>query len=246
MNRTLVRLLTLLCLAACSEKGTVLSSGPVQEETLGPETNFLDVPSFPYDQIQDGGPSKDGIPALTDPTFVKPDDRTVFYLRDDDLILGVAVNGQAKAYPHNILWHHEIVNDLIGEHPIIVTLCPLTGTGMVFDGKDRDGSRITVGVTGLLFNNNLIMYDRRDDQSLYPQMIFRSIQGPRIGRDLTLLPVVETTWRYWKQLYPNTTVISGSTGVYTIGTYFSYPYVLDNLDYRFAHEWIMAPVIPAL
>ena len=136
-------------------------------------------------------------------------------------MLGVVINGEAKAYPHNIGWHHEIINDTIGGHPIIVTFCPLTGTGMVFDGRDEDGRRITTGVSGLLFNNNLIMYDRRDNASLYPQMISKGITGPQTNRELKLLPVIETTWRYWKQLYPNTRVVDGNN---SSRNYTSYPY----------------------
>jgi hypothetical protein len=94
---------------------------------------------------------------------------------------------------------------------------------MVFNGQGGDGSRIHCGVSGLLFNNNLIMYDRRDRQTLYPQMIHVPIDGPGT-EELGLLPVIETTWRYWKQLYPNSKVISANTGVYSSGRYQDYPY----------------------
>ena len=182
-----------------------------------PGGNFLS--EFPFDHVFSGGVPKDGIPALTDPDFDSAPWSNARYLRDTDLVLGVVINGEAKAYPHNIGWRHEIVNDIVGGQPIVVSLCPLTSTGMVFDGQGKDGNRITAGVSGLLFNSNLIMYDRRDNETLYPQMLYRAVEGATVGDELKLLPVVETTWRYWKQLYPDTKVVSGSSGPYT-----TYPY----------------------
>ena len=190
--------------------------------SFGP--NFLDIDRFPFGQLRDGGPGKDGIPALNDPPVVGPSDPGAGYLSETDIVMGVVINGEPRAYPHNIGWHHEIVNDVVGGKPIVATLCPLTETGMIFDGEGADGSRIHLGVSGLLFNNNLVMYDRRDNATLYPQMTFKGISGPRAGEELELLPVVETSWRYWKQLYPDTKVVSGNNGVYAMGQYRSYPY----------------------
>ncbi len=191
--------------------------------TVSGEGNYLNVDAFPFNQITSGGVPMDGIPALTDPTFVTAESADAGYLLDGDLVMGVVVGGEVKAYPHNIGWWHEIVNDVVGQQPVVASLCPLTGTGLVFDGAG-DGARITTGVSGLLFSNNLIMYDRRDNETLYPQMIFKAIQGPRKNEELQLLPVVETTWGYWKKLYPNTKVVSGQTGVYGLGSYRDYPY----------------------
>ena len=186
--------------------------------------NFLN--NFPLHRIISGGVPMDGIPALTDPVFVGSAAADAGYLLDSDQVLGVSINGEAKAYPHNIGWWHEIVNDVIGEIPIVVTFCPLTGTGLVFEGTgDRSNDRLTMGVSGLLFNNNLIMYDRRDNLTLYPQMIHKGVDGPGTNETLTLLPVVETTWGYWKRLYPGTTVVSGNgPGSYGLNRYRLYPY----------------------
>ncbi len=192
---------------------------------------YLDLESFPYDAIVSGGPGKDGIPALTNPQFVS---RTfVRYLDDDDMVLGVVIDGQAKAYPHNIGWWHEIVNDRIGNRAISVTFCPLTGTGLVFNATDTDGSQFELGVSGLLFNSNLIMYDRRDGATLYTQLAFKGVSGPRRGDELELLPVVETTWATWKELYPRTLVVS--EGTYSIDRYLSYPYG----DYRTNNNYFL-------
>jgi hypothetical protein len=118
---------------------------------------------------------------------------------------------------------------------------------MVFSGEGNSGERITAGVSGLLFNNNLIMYDRRDNETLYPQMIHRAVEGPRKGQELELLPVVETTWGFWKELQPHTLVVSGQTGIYSSGRYQVYPYNLSGEgDYRFGHDFIIFDLIPRL
>ncbi|MCZ6636405.1 MAG: DUF3179 domain-containing protein [bacterium] len=203
-----------------------------------PGGNFLD--PFPLNQIISGGVPKDGIPALTDPPFLSSAQAS--YITDDDLVLGVVINGEAKAYPHRIGWQNEIINDIVGGIPIVASFCPLTSTGMIFSGEGNDGARLTCGVSGLLFNNNLIMYDRRDGQTLYPQMIFSGIDGPNSGSDLTLLPVVETTWRYWKQLYPNTLVVSPNNQIFDASAYRSYPYG----SYRNLTTPPMFPISPTL
>ena len=196
---------------------------------------YLDLEQFPYDAIVSGGPGKDGIPALTNPEFVS---RTfVRYLSDSDMVLGVVIDGQAKAYPHNIGWWHEIVNDRIGRQAISVTFCPLTGTGLVFDTTDESGAQFELGVSGLLFNSNLIMYDRRDGATLYPQMAFKGVSGVWKEQELPLLPVVETTWATWKELYPRTLVVA--EGTYNLDLYTSYPYGdyrTDNSYFLFALE----------
>ncbi len=202
------------------------------------EGTFLDLERFPYDSIVSGGPPKDGIPALTNPIFIGPS--FVEYLHSDDLVLGVVINGEARAYPHNIGWWHEIVNDKIGNRAISVTFCPLTGTGLVFDATDEGGRQFQLGVSGLLFNTNLIMYDRRDGTTLYPQMAFKAVSGARKGDLLELLPVIETTWATWKKLYPRTRVIE--TGLYNIDAYTNYPYG----DYRIDHQSFLFDLVVPL
>ena len=134
---------------------TSAPSAPLERPSQ-PGGHFLQ--NFPLNLIVEGGVPTDGIPALTAPPFDSNPWEKAGYLLDSDLVLGVVINGEAKAYPHNIGWWHEIVNDVGGDTPIIVSFCPLTGTGMVFDGRSRGGgvTRTTLGVSGLLFNNNLI------------------------------------------------------------------------------------------
>ena len=201
------------------------STGSRSEHSRPPKAggNFLDVASFPVDAVVSGCAGADCIPALTDPDFVSAGAAGAGYLRDDDIVMGILINGEPRAYPHNIGWWHEIINDTAGDESVIVTLCPLTGTGMVFNGVAADGERIHAGVSGLLFNNNLIMYDRRDRQTLYPQMIYKAVLGPRQGEELELLPVTECTWGYWKRIHPDTRVIDGNGTGNSLSQYTEYP-----------------------
>ena len=205
------------------------------------EAGRYDDPSFLRNHLLSGGVAKDGIPALTNPTFVAPD--AVGYLAEDDVVMGLVINGEPRAYPHNIGWWNEIINDRVGDQSVVVSLCPLTGTGQVFNATDGDGSQIEFGVSGLLINSNLVMYDRRDGETLYPQMIYTAINGPQVGDRLDLMPVVETTWALWKRMYPSTTVVQASTGweyynsrwAYSEARYTQYPYG----DYRTNHEGLI-------
>lgn len=164
---------------------------------------------------------RDAIPALTNPTLVHPEIATLrgedadprAYLTDDDRVLGVVRNGVPRAYPLNLGWWHEVINDTLGGSSISVTYCPLTGTGLVFDVLAKDGTQGELGVSGLLLNSNLVLYDRRDNRTLYPQMTYRGLTGEYRDQNLELLPVVETTWRMWKRLYPQTTVPAAGSGL---------------------------------
>ena len=177
---------------------------------------------MPQSQIVSGGPGKDGIPALTNPTVVSAEAVDAFLL-PDDLVLGLVENGEARAYPHAVLWWHEIINDVLGGRPILVTFCPLTGSGIAQDPV-IDGQLHNFGVSGLLFDNNLIMFDRTTD-SLWSQMRLQSICGSFTGAAPPLLPIVQTTWSAWKAMHPSTTAVSFDTGfsrnydVYPYGDY---------------------------
>jgi hypothetical protein len=202
------------------------------------------------DHILSGGVGVDGIPAMNNPTFVSPEQ--IGYVQEDDLVLGMFVGGVAKAYPENLGWRHEIINDVIGGQPISVTFCPLTGTGLVFETADENGEQYELGVSGLLINSNLVMYDRRDFRTLYPQMIYTGITGDFKDDKLELLPVVETTYRLWKQMYPETLVAQSGTGLEAYGSransyalnptiYERYPYVSSLGDYRISNDYIIFP-----
>jgi hypothetical protein len=176
--------------------------------------------SIPTEQIFDGGPGKDGIPALTNPPLVDAGDPAANYLRDDDRVIGLVLDGQVIAVPHNIGWWHEIVNLELGGRKLAITYCPLTGSSLAFDRTPIGGAEL--GVSGLLFRNNLIMYDRSRSESLWPQMLRGARCGPRDGTELPMLAVAEMTWVGWRSLHPDTRVVSGDLRLGR--NYRAYPY----------------------
>lgn len=176
--------------------------------------------SIPLDQVVDGGVGRDGIPALTDPRLVPASDPEADYLLPDDRVLGIRIGEELVAVPHNILWWHEIVNFNRGGLALAVTYCPLTGSSLVFDRSVAGGSEF--GVSGLLFNNNLMMFDRTAEPSLWPQMSRGARCGPKTGDELELYPSVEISWQGWEALHPETKVVSGRTGFSR--DYTRYPY----------------------
>jgi len=176
--------------------------------------------SISQSEILSGGPGKDGIPALTNPTFVGAGESGAEYLRDDDRVAGIVIDSQPLALPLNIFWWHEIVNLDEGGPAISITHCPLTGSTLGFDRSAAGGAEF--GVSGLLYRNNLVMYDRADTESLWPQMLRGARCGASDGIDLTMVPLVEMTWQGWLTLHPDTRVISGDTGAGR--NYRSYPY----------------------
>lgn len=164
--------------------------------------------SVPLDQITDGGPGKDGIPAISAPRFISAGDAT--FLQDTDRVLGIALGADAKAYPIKILNWHEIVNDAVGGTAVVVTYCPLCGTGIAFNAN-VEGSRHTFGVSGLLYQSDLLMYDHQTE-SLWSQIGMHAVAGPLTGQRLTPVFLEHTTWAEWRAAHPSTLVLSTRTG----------------------------------
>lgn len=164
--------------------------------------------TVPLDQIVDGGPGKDGIPAILEPRFVSAEEAA--FLHDEDRVLGLTLGQAAKAYPIKILNWHEIVNDSLGATPIVVTYCPLCGTGIAFNAVLK-GRRHTFGVSGLLYQSDLLMYDHQTE-SLWSQVGMHAVAGPQTGETLTPLFLEHTTWSEWRAAHPATLVLSTRTG----------------------------------
>src|SRR5437870_5629196 len=161
----------------------------------------------PPDQILPGGPGRDGIPAIDAPKFVKA---SAANLAAADRVLGLVHNGAVKAYPVRILNWHEIVNDRFGDEAIAITYCPLCGAGIAYAAR-AGGRPTTFGVSGLLYNSDLLLYDRAT-QSLWSQIEARAIAGPLKGEKLTPVALTHTTWADWKARHPDTLVLSAETG----------------------------------
>ena len=148
--------------------------------------------------------------------WTRPGEPEAAYLRDTDLVLGVFIDGVARAYPHNVLWWHEIANDSIDDIGFTITFCPLTGSGVGFSAGPA--SR-TFGVSGQLFNSNLVLYDH-STRTLWPQLWMAPADGASDW--LTQFPILEMTWGRWKSLFPDTIVLSEDTGFDR--DYLRYPY----------------------
>jgi hypothetical protein len=200
--------------------GSCQDGHPVVAPTDSNNDNPSLICSIPTSELHHGGTGKDGIPALSNPPLVRAGQAEAAYLRDDDRIVGVVVGGEAIAIPLNILWWHEVVNLEAGGRRFAVTHCPLTGSSLAFDREPLGG--VELGVSGLLYRSNLIMYDRSDDESLWPQMLRGAACGSQSGTGLVMLPVLEATWAGWRVLYPGTRVVGSNTGVDR--NYRVYPY----------------------
>lgn len=160
------------------------------------------------DRIFQGGPARDGIPAIDNPVLISS--KKAEYIQDDERILGIVHRGTARAYPVKILNWHEIVNDTIEDLDYTVTYCPLCGTGVAFNRRVH-GDVLVFGVSGLLYNSDVLLFDR-DTESLWSQIIGKAISGAFKGTALEMLPLTHTTWSDWKQRYPESTVLSEHTG----------------------------------
>ena len=167
----------------------------------------------PCDEIRRGcGGGLDCIPSIDSPDWTTADDTArLRYLTDDDRILGLYNGVAARAYPLDALWTHEIVNDNWAGWEFAVTYCPLTGSGILVDGV-QGGVDMEFGVSGLLYNSNLVMYDRTTD-SLYGQMRLVGISGERLGESLDTRGVLDTTWGQWREMFPDTEVLSDRNGI---------------------------------
>jgi hypothetical protein len=162
----------------------------------------------PAEQIESGGPPRDGIPALSSPRMLSAAETK--YLRPAERILGVAVNGESRAYPIRLLNWHEVVNDTVGEKAIVITYCPLCGTGMVFNAAV--GERVLeFSVSGLLYNSDMLLYDRQTE-SLWSQLMAQAVSCPSKGKTLALVPATYTSWASWSAAYPNGSVLDINTG----------------------------------
>ncbi len=164
--------------------------------------------SIPVREILSGGPPRDGIQALSNPEFVAAGAAT--YLDEQDRVLAVVIGGRARAYPIRILDWHEIVNDHIGDRHFAVTYCPLCGTGVVF-AATIDGTTLSFGVSGLLYNSDVLLYDR-NTESLWSQLMGKAIAGRLRDTQLQQLPAFHTTWGDWRRRHPETEVMSIDTG----------------------------------
>ncbi len=174
---------------------------------------------IPEDEVRDGGPGKDGIPAIANPNFSSVAE--IDFLDLNDLVIAIKTEGAVRAYPHPILDWHEIVNDdLISGERLSLTYCPLTGTAIGWDGT-LNGNKTTFGVSGLLYNSNLMPFDRATD-SYWSQMSHKCVKGALVGTEINTFQVIEMNFNTLREAYPNAEVLNTNTGFNR--NYDRYPY----------------------
>lgn len=169
-------------------------------------------------EVLDGGPGKDGIPALTNPAFTDAAHADAAVQKSDGIL--VRAGGVVKFYPYNILVWHEVVNDTVGGVPLVITFCPLCGSAIVFDARVA-GKPETFGVSGKLYNSNLLMYDKTSE-SLWSQIEGEAVVGDRTGTKLAVYPSQVVSFAELAEKYPGAQVQSSETGY--ARDYSFYPY----------------------
>jgi hypothetical protein len=209
---------------------TVRSTAPIVPENPPSAVDNPANPAFPpplvdVDEIISGGPPPDGIPAIDDPEFIAPGE--VDTLEDREPVIAFELDGDARAYPLEVLMWHEIVNDTVAGVPVAVTYCPLCNTAVVYDR--RLGDRVLdFGTSGMLYQSALVMYDRQTE-SLWAHFTAQSLAGVLAGRELDTYPAAIVSWASWRDAHPGGKVLSRDTG-YT-RDYGTNPYLgYDDID----------------
>ena len=223
MTRSLLFIFCCIVFWQCTD-----DPSPVSPETGVNITDWL----IPVDEVLDGGVGKDGIPSIDQPQFDKVEEVNPAF--DDELVVGLEINGVIQGFPIPILDWHEIVNHKISDIDIAITYCPLTGTAIGW-GRKIGTTVSTFGVSGFLFNSNLMPYDRRTN-SLWSQQRLECVNGPRIGTKPATYSLIETTLSTWRASFPGSEIMNANTGFDR--RYSFYPYG----DYRRNNDRLLFPV----
>ncbi|MFD2515819.1 DUF3179 domain-containing protein [Pontibacter locisalis] len=165
-------------------------------------------PTVLIGEIYEGTPNRDNIPAISNPEYVTA--ANADFMNPSDEVIGISINQDVKAYPIKILTWHEIVNDVVGGKPVVISYCPLCNSAYVFSREIND-SLLTFGVSGLLYNSNVVMYDHQTE-SLWSQVKAEAISGKMKGAELPQVAATSTTWEGWLSQHPDTEVLSTNTG----------------------------------
>lgn len=173
--------------------------GDLKAQNINPARNTR----IELSELLSGGPPKDGIPSIDNPIF---DTSKTTPFKSDELVIGMVVNGEAKAYPLGIMNWHEIVNDTVGDRNITVSYCPLCDTIVAFDRGNT-----TFGVSGKLYQSCLVMFDRTDD-TLYSQPWALGVIGKNVNTSLKRIPAVKTTLGEWLEKHPQSKILATKTG----------------------------------
>ncbi|MBF9050212.1 DUF3179 domain-containing protein [Roseobacter sp. HKCCD9010] len=179
---------------------------------LRPEYLERDRMRIRFEEITWGGVRKDGIPSLDNPDLITAAEAE--YMRPDDLVFGVSINGDARAYPLRIMGWHEMFNEVIGGVPVALAYCTLCGAGILFETEvEARAEPFIFGSSGFLYRSNKLMFDRAT-HSLWNQFTGEPVVGPLVDSGIRLRerPVVIDTWEAWRAANPETQILSLNTG----------------------------------
>ncbi|MGI9482684.1 MAG: DUF3179 domain-containing protein [Hyphomicrobiales bacterium] len=194
---------TLLALTALFLFASVAHANPDRWRIEGWKDTDFSQKSIEFSEILSGGPPKDGIPSIDKPKF-EPLSK-IKNLAETEPVIGLEINGKARAYPIRILIWHEIVNDELGGVPVSVTYCPLCNSAVVFDRR-VEGKVLDFGTTGKLRNSDLVMYDRQTE-SWWQQFIGTGIVGEMTGVELKSIPARLESFASFKKRFSNGDVL---------------------------------------
>jgi hypothetical protein len=205
---------------------TAVPLSGVRFSTRGWKTNFPNA-RIPLSEIESGGPPRDGIPPVDQPKFLSPADAGA-WLKDQEPVIAFELNGDARAYPLQILIWHEIVDDQVDSVPVAITFCPLCNTAIAFDRR-VDGQTLRFGTTGNLRRSDLVMWSDDPGETWWQQITGEALVGDLVGHQLTVLPAEIISFADFKAAYPEGLVLSRDTG--NPRGYGNNPYVgYDNIN----------------
>ena len=179
----------------------------LQRATIGWNTDWSKH-SIEYHDLLSGGPPRDGIPPIDQPKFVE-NQLAAQWLKPNDPVIALEINGDARAYPLILTWH-EIVNDVVGEIPVTITFCPLCNSAIVFK-RNHQGITYDFGTSGLLRHSDLVMYDRQTE-SLWQQFTGEAIVGVMTGEQLLMIPSGLIGFEKFQAAYQAGKILSEETG----------------------------------
>ena len=215
-------LISALIITACGSSGRGGNKNNPQDDWL-----------VPISDLADGGPGLDGIPAIESPQFESVS--TITSVAPNDLLVVLQSGGQVKAYPHDIMDYHEVVNDGPADALFSMSYCPLTASAVAWEGIILSGADPTFGTSGLLYNSNLLLYDRATG-SLWSQMLQLAVNGLLIGDEPNRIRLFETSLSTLRIMYPDALVMTRDTGhsrnydEYLYGNYRSVPQLLFEVS----------------
>ena len=163
---------------------------------------------IPVDDIISGGPPPDGIPPIDTPRFQTAS--SVDWLSCNEPVLSLVIDGDARAYPVQVMTWHELVNDTFGDRPVTVSFCPLCNSALAYDRRVNERI-LDFGTSGRLFNSSLVMYDRQTE-SLWTHFNGAAVVGTLAGTELDLLPMQTTSWKNFLRQNPDGIVLTRETG----------------------------------